>query len=123
MPDTAQHIPTSTAIDAIICMFFSLDTVPASIARPLPPAAAITLCQIAMAGEKGLDVFESQLGLRRAFERDEAKRIAEAGFDAVVKKGLAEQRQPANEGELPRLHLEPMGQQIVDNLRKVFANG
>ncbi len=104
-------------------MFFTERTVAKCISAPLSPAAAAILCLVEQAGKDGLTGFHAKLGLRFAFDREEADRIVEAGFEKAVKAGFAELRPAKKDGDLPTLHLTGQGMLLFDNLNKVFKEG
>ncbi|SOY48534.1 hypothetical protein [Cupriavidus taiwanensis] len=118
-----KYTPSATALDAVVCMFFTQRSVAKSISSPLSPAAAAILCLVEQAGKDGLTEFHARLGLRFAFDREEADRIVEAGFEKAVKAGFAELRPAKKEGDLPTLHLTGQGMLLIDNLNRVFKEG
>jgi hypothetical protein len=117
-----EYTPASTALDAILPLFFHTHrSVAQSISAPLHPAAVIVLCQLANAGEDGLHSFSLKTGLRFALDRDEANRITTAGIEKAVKAGLAETF--TKEGETDELlRLSPTGREMFEHLNSVFAN-
>jgi hypothetical protein len=86
------YTPPSTALDAILPIFFHSDrTIAKNISSPIHSAAAVLLCLLANAEDKGgLHQVEMKMGLRFAFDREDSNRIAAAGIEKVMKTGLVE---------------------------------
>ena len=118
-----EYTPASTALDAILPIFFHTHrSVAQSVAAPLHPAAAVVLCQLANAGDEGTHQFFLKTGLRFALDRDEANRVTEAGIAKALKAGLAETF--TKEGESDEyIRLSATGREMFEHLNSVFANG
>ena len=117
-----KYTPASTALDAILPIFFHTHrSVAQSISAPLHPAAAVVLCQLANAGEEGLHEFQLKIGLRFALDRDEANRVVEAGTQKALKAGLAETFVDGEGSTMYRLTAE--AKEMFVHLNTVFADG
>lgn len=118
-----KYTPASTALDAILPIFFHTHrSVAQSISAPLHPAAAVVLCQLANAGEEGLHEFKMKIGLRFALDRDESNRIVEAGTQKALKAVLPGTFVDKETGDtLYRLTAE--GKEMFVHLNTVFADG
>ncbi|MGN8107787.1 hypothetical protein ACTJLB_07335 [Paraburkholderia sp. 22098] len=118
-----QYTPASTALDAILPIFFHTHrSVAKSISAPLHPAAAVVLCMLANADAegKGLHQFQLKIGLRFALDRDEANRLVEAGTEKAVKAGLAETYVDGEGSTMYRLTAE--GKEMFVHLNSVFKD-
>jgi hypothetical protein len=118
-----EYTPASTALDAILPIFFHTHrSVAQSISAPLHPAAAVVLCQLANAGEEGSHEVHLKLGLRFALDRDESNRVCEAGIEKALKSGLAESfTKKGSDSEF--LRLTDTGKEMFVHLNSVFKNG
>jgi hypothetical protein len=115
-----EYTPASTALDALIPLFFSNgQTVAQHLQRPLHPAAAVVLCLLG--NDDNLSTVRIQLGLRFVFDREEARIIQETGCEKLVAKGLAVVSETEESGEV--ISLTDTGRQILENLKSVFKDG
>lgn len=129
MSDTAEkqtYTPASTALDAILPIFFHTDrSLAQNISAPIHPAAAVVLCVLTNAADEeegGASRVGMQMGLRFAFDREDARTVVEAGIEKAVKGGLAEAFESKEGGTLYRLTAAGKAM-MVDHLGSVFKNG
>ncbi|WP_060303742.1 hypothetical protein [Burkholderia cepacia] len=119
-----KYTPASTALDAILPLFFpTYRSVAKSISAPLHPAAVVVLCMLANADAdgEGMHQFRMKIGLRFALDRDEANRVVEAGTEKAVKAGLAETYVDGEGSTMYRLTAE--GKEMFVHLNSVFKDG
>jgi hypothetical protein len=128
MSDLAEHptyTPASTALDAILPIFFHPSrTVAQNIAAPVHPAAAVLLCLLANSdAEGGLSETRMKMNLRFAFDRETAAEVVAAGIESVLKTDLVESYLEAGANNL-RYRLTAGGKaMMIDTLGSVFKNG
>ncbi|MEZ2307110.1 MULTISPECIES: hypothetical protein [Paraburkholderia] len=120
-----KYTPASTALDAILPIFFHTHrSVAQNISAPLNPAAAVVLCLLANAEEDGgMHEIEMKLGLRFAFDRDDTNRVVAAGIEKAVEAGLAESFVEKDEdGTMYRLTAAGK-EMMIAHLGSVFKDG
>ncbi|WP_371880917.1 hypothetical protein [Caballeronia sp. S22] len=118
--EVKKYTPASTALDALIPLFFSKErTFAQQLQQPLHPAAAVVLCLLG--NEDDMPSMSIELRLRFAFDREEARRIREVGCEKLVSKGLAKFRETEEAGTV--ISLTDAGKQIHEYLKSVFKDG
>lgn len=127
MSDVAEnptYTPASTALDAILPIFFHPSrTVAQNIAAPIHPAAAVLLCLLANAdAEGGLSETRMKMNLRFAFDRETATEVVAAGMESVLKTNLVETYLETG-ASTAKYRLTAAGKSMmIDTLGSVFKN-
>jgi hypothetical protein len=122
--ENQTYTPASTALDAILPIFFHPSrTVGESISSPIHPAAAVLLCLLANADDEGgLSETRMKIHLRFAFDRETAAEVVTAGIENVLKTDLVESYVEPEANTKYRLTAAGKAM-MIDTLGSVFKNG